>query len=266
MKKDNTSEKLNMVFEKTAKSIQEDLQKPRKSTGFLAVDKLTTGLADEDLVVIASRPAMGKTALALDIANHLTKQESKTTVIFSLEMSEEKILCRLQRAIGNEYKKEGNLIICDDPLMTVEKIRDICKNVENLGAIIIDYFNLLYNPAYQTNDKDRFSQAYNSNSRELKLLAKERKVPVICTAQLGRQVECRKDKRPVFRDLNNYGVLQQDADQILLLYRDRYYNPETPLGDMAECIVVKNSHGDCGTVKLRWDPVNVTFSDEEVVE
>lgn len=266
MKTDNISEKLNRVFSDIARREQEDAQRPRKSTGFPAIDKLTTGLVDEDLVVIASRPAMGKTALALDIASHLAKEESKTTVLFSLEMSKAQIIRRLQRTSGNEPKKEGNLVICDDPWMTVKKIHDICESVKNLGAIIIDYFNLLDDPAYHTNNKDRFSWAYNSKSRDLKLLAQELSVPVICTAQLGRQVDCREDKRPVFSDLNNYGALQQDADQILLLYRDRYYNPETPLGDIAECIVAKNRHGDCGTVRLRWDPEKATFSDEEVVE
>ena len=266
MKTDNISEKLNRAFSDIARREQEDAQRPRKSTGFPAIDKLTTGLVDEDLVVIASRPAMGKTALALDIASHLAKEASKTTVLFSLEMSKTQIIRRLQRISGNELKKEGNLVICDDPWMTVKKIHDICESVKDLGAIIIDYFNLLDDPAYHANNKDRFSRAYNSKSRDLKLLARELSVPVICTAQLGRQVDCREDKRPVFSDLNNYGVLQQDADQILLLYRDRYYNPETPLGDIAECIVAKNRHGDCGTVRLLWDPEKATFSDEEVVE
>lgn len=259
-------ETMNLVIDKLAQIALEDAHKTRQSTGFLAIDKLTTGLVDEDLVVIASRPAMGKTALALDIANNLAKEASKTTVLFSLEMSEVQIIRRSQRASGNGHKKEGNLVICDDPWMTVKKIHDICKRVENLGAIIIDYFNLLDDPAYHTNSKDRFSRAYNSKSRDLKLLARELSVPVICTAQLGRQVDYREDKRPVFKDLNDYGALQQDADQILLLYRDRYYNPETPLGDIAECIVAKNRHGDCGTVRLRWDPEKATFSYEEVVE
>ncbi|MBE6981097.1 MAG: hypothetical protein E7437_02100 [Ruminococcaceae bacterium] len=259
-------ETMNLVLEKLAQIALEDAHKTRQSTGFLAIDKLTTGLADEDLVVIASRPAMGKTAFALDIAKHLAKEISKTTVLFSLEMSKEQIVRRLQRASGNEHNIEGNLVICDDPWLTVKKIHDICESVENLGAIIIDYFNLLDDLAYHTNIKDRFSRAYNSKSRGLKLLARELSVPVICTAQLGRQVDCREDNRPVFSDLNNYGALQQDADQILLLYRDCYYNSETPLGDIAECIVAKNRHGDCGTVRLLWDPEKVTFSDEEVVE
>ncbi len=263
MKNDNTPEAINRVSEELTKITQEDTNKQRKSTGFPGIDKLTTGLANGDLVVIAGRPAMGKTAFALDIANHLVKETSKTTVIFSLEMSETQMIHRLQKASGKEHKIEGNLVICDDPLMTVRKIPDICKSVENLGTIVIDYFNLLDDPAYHTNNKDRVSQAYNSMSRDLKLLARELNVPVICTAQLGRQVDYREDKRPILKDLNNYGALQEDADQILLLYRERYYDPETPLGDVAECIVARNRHGDVGTVKLLWDPKRCSFSDVE---
>lgn len=145
----------------------------------------------------------------------------------------------------------------------MKKIHDICERVENLGAIIIDYFNLLDDPAYHTENKAHRGFTYSSISRGLKQLARDLMVPVICTAQLGRQVDYREDKRPVFKDLNEYGALQQDADQILLLYRDRYYNPETPLGDIAECIVAKNRHGDCGTVKLLWNPEKASFSDQE---
>lgn len=264
MKIDNTSEKLNRVFKELAQSIQEDAKKPRQSTGFSAIDNLTTGLVNEDLVVIASRPAMGKTALALDMAIHLSKESPKTTVLFSLEMNKEQIIRRLQTASSNEYKNDGRLVIYDEPYMTVQKIHGICKGIEKPGAIIIDYLNLLDHPFYHADSKAHRSGVYSCISRDLKLLAKELNVSVICTAQLGMRVDCREDKRPVFSDLNNYGALQQDADQILLLYRDRYYYPETSLGDIAECIVAKNRHGDCGTVKLRWEPEKATFKDLEI--
>lgn len=267
MKTDNISEKLNRVFEELAQRAQEDARKPRKSTGFPSLDKLTTGLADGDFIMIGSRPAMGKTALVLDIANHLAKERSKTTVLFSLEMSNEQIVHRLQRISGHEYTKADNLLIYDDPWITVEKISEICKKIENLSAVIVDYFQLIDDPAYHTENKMHRGFAYSSISRGLKQLARDLMVPVVCTMQLGRQIEHRKDKRPIMKeDLREFGSLEQDADQILLLYRDRYYNPETPLGDIAECIVAKNRHGDCGTVRLRWDPKKATFSDEEVVE
>ena len=260
-------ETMNLVIDKLAQIALEDAHKTRQSTGFLAIDKLTTGLVDEDLVVIASRPAMGKTVLALNIANHLTKEKVKTIAIFSLEMSKEQIVHRLQRASGREYTKADNLRIYDDPWITVEKISEICKKIENLSAVIVDYFQLIDDPAYHTENKAHRGFAYSSISRGLKQLARDLMVPVVCTMQLGRQIEHRKDKRPIMKeDLREFGSLEQDADQILLLYRDRYYNPETPLGDIAECIVAKNRHGDCGTVRLRWDPEKATFSDEEVVE
>lgn len=264
MKNDNRFEKLNRAFEELAKIAQEDAKRPRKSTGFPGIDKLTTGLVDEDLVVIASRPAMGKTVLALNIANHLTKEKVKTIAIFSLEMSKEQIVHRLQRASGREYTKADNLRIYDDPWITVEKISEICKKIENLSAVIVDYFQLIDDPAYHTENKAHRGFAYSSISRGLKQLARDLMVPVVCTMQLGRQIEHRKDKRPIMKeDLREFGSLEQDADQILLLYRDRYYNPETPLGDVAECIVAKNRHGDCGTVKLLWNPEKASFSDME---
>ena len=260
MKNDNIPEKLNLELEELAQSTQEDAKKPRQSTGFPAVDKLTTGLVDGDLVVIASRPAMGKTALLIDIANHLIKETVKTTAFFSLEMSAEWVIRRLQRANGHEQIKPDNFVIYDDSWMTVEKIFEICKSIENLGAVIVDYFQLIDDPAYHTENKVHRGFAYSSISRGLKQLARDLMVPVVCTIQLGRQIEHRKDKRPIMKeDLREFGSLEQDADQILLLYRDRYYNPETPMGDIAECIVCKNRYGDCGTVELLWDPVRYSF-------
>ena len=266
MKNDNMSDVINRVFEELAKIAQEDAIRPRKSTGFPGIDRLTTGLVNGDLIVIASRPAMGKTALALNIANHLTKEKAKTTAIFSLEMSKEQIVHRLQGASGHEYTKVDNLLIYDDPWMAVEKISEICKKIENLGAVIVDYFQLIDDPTWHTENKVQRGFSYSSISRGLKQLAQDLMVPVVCTMQLGRQIDYREDKRPNLKDMREFGALEQDADQILLLYRDRYYNPETPLGDVAECIVAKNRHGDVGTVQLLWDPEKATFSDEEIVQ
>ena len=168
---------------------------------------------------------------------------------------------------GHEHTHVDNFVIYNDPWMTVEKIYEVCKKIENLGAVIVDYFQLIDDPAYHTENKIQRGFTYSSISRGLKQLARNLMVPIICMVSLGKQIEHRKDKRPVLKeDLREFGSLEQDADQILLLYRDYYYNPETSLGDIAECIVAKNRHGDCGTVRLRWDPEKVTFSDEEVVE
>ena len=265
MKNDNLSEKQNMVCDQLAQRIQEDAQIPRKSTGFLVIDKLITGLADGDLVVIAGRPAMGKTAFALDIANHLAKDNDKTIIIFSLEMSTEQIIARLRKARGIEYTRGGNLRIYDDPWMSVKKISAICESIENLGAVIIDYIQLISSAEDFEQEETRKLEMVHI-TRALKLMAKNRNVPVICLSQLSRTVDYHMDKRPILSDFHDSESLVQDADQILFLYRDRYYNPETPLGDKAECIVAKNRHGDCGTAVLRWNPENLIFSDEGVVK
>lgn len=265
MKNANISERLNRVIEELAQWMQEDAQIPRKPTGFPAIDRLTTGLVDGDLVVIAGRPAMGKTALALDIANHLAKDNDKTIAIFSLEMSAEQIIARLQKAIGIEYTKGGNLRIYDDPWMSVKKINTICESIENLGAVIIDYIQLISSAGDSAQENTRKMEMVHI-SHALKLMAKNINIPVICASQLSRTVEHRVDKRPILSDFYDSGSLIQDADQILLLYRDRYYNPETALGDIAECTVAKSRHGECGTVKLLWSPEKATFSDEEVVK
>ena len=261
---DNIPKKINQKFDELAKIASEDAKRPRKSMGFPSFDKITTGLVDGDLVVIGSRPAMGKTALVLDIANHLTKEKAKTAAIFSLEMSKEQIVYRLQRASGREYTKTDNLFIYDDPWITVEKISEICKKIENLSAVIVDCFQLIDDSAYHTENKAHRGCVYSSISRGLKQLARDLMVPVVCTIQLGKQIEHRKDKRPIMKeDLREFGSLEQDADQILLLYRDCYYNPETAMGNIAECIVAKSRYGNRGTVNLLWNPKKASFSDQE---
>ena len=262
MQTDNVSEKLNQVFEELAQGAQEDAKRPRKSTGFPSLDKITTGLVDGDLIVIAGRPAMGKTAFALDIANNLAKDTDKTTAIFSLEMSAEGIARRLQKTSGIEYMKGSNLQIFDDPWMSVKKICTICESIENLGAVIIDYVQLICSAEDSVQESTRKMEMVHI-SRALKLMAKNMNVPVICLSQSSKTVEHRVDKRPMLSDFYNSESFIQDADQIFFLYRDRYYNPETPLGDVAECIVAKNRHGDCGTVKLLWNPEKASFSDME---
>ena len=221
MKTDNISEKLNRVFEKLAQNAQEDAQIPRKSTGFSDIDRLTTGLADGDLVVIAGRPAMGKTAMALNIANHLAKENDKTIAIFSLEMSAEQIIARLQKSIGIGNTKGGNLQIFDDPWMSVKKMRTICESIENLGAVIIDYVQLISSAEDSVQESTRKTEMVHI-SRALKLMAKNMNVPVICLSQLSKTVEHRVDKRPILSDFYKSGCLIQDADQIIFLYRNQY--------------------------------------------
>lgn len=200
-------------------------------------------------VVLASRPAMGKTALALDIARHMAGCSEKNILIISLELSKEQVMARLRKADDTEYR---NILVDDDPSRSVKDIEELCQNTENLGAVIIDYLQLLSDARY-TREK--------AITWELKRMAKQLNIPVICTSSVSRAVNMREDKRPILTDFCHTSVVdERDADQVLILYRDRYYNPETPVGDMAECIIVKNRYGDVGTVKLRWNPERLAFS------
>ena len=215
----------------------------------------TPAFVKGSFVVIASRPAMGKSALALDIAEHLAQQSDKNILIISLEMSKEQILFRLQKAYDSHSHK--NILVCDEPIMTVKTIRELCENTENLGAVIIDYLQLIFSEEKLTKTQSRHEQL-GDISRELKIMARNLNIPVICTSQLSKKCELRSDKRPTISDLCDTRV--NVMDQIIFLYRDRYYNPETSVEDMAECIVAKNRYGDIGTIKLRWDPERVAFS------
>lgn len=238
-------------------------------------------------MVIASRPAMGKTALALDIAQNLEKNQQKTTVLFSYEMLKEWVAVKMLQKKGlvdistwkdgripqaeaaqlsQMYWEQTKIQIYEDTEFilnaTVEDIQSICESTENLGAVIIDYVQLIRGADRYASENNR-SAELNRIPRALKQMAKNLDVPVICTSQLSRVCERREDKRPILADLRDAGALIQDADQILFLYRDRHYNPETPLGDMAEIIVAKNRHGDVGTVHLQWNPSRYAFSDME---
>ncbi len=229
------------------------------SYGYRELDKLTGGLRSGDVALIGARPGMGKTTFILGIANHLAKDIDKTIAIFSLEASIEWIISRLQMISGMDHSKDSNLRIYDNPRMTVKKINTICENIKNLGAIIIDYFQLIDDPAY-TNNADWSSSTYNSTSRDLKLLAQKFNVPVICTSQLSRKIEHREDKHPVLADLNNYGVLKQNVDQILFLYRDDYYqnnadykNAIVTNANIIEVLVAKSSRTYGTVCKLYFD-------------
>lgn len=280
MKADNISENLNQALEGYMQRVLEDAQKPRVFTGFPSLDKVTTGLVEESLVVIAGRPAMGKTAIALDIARNIAKE--KTVVFFSLELSRQTLALQLlQKSEIVNYQSwakgdishndvleiskvlyNSNLRVFDNYDFTINEMQKLCECADNLGAVIIDSFRLIDRHAYHTDDMNCNASVYSFISRDLKLMAQGLNVPVICTVSLGRQIKHRKNKRPILKeDLREFGSLEQDADQILLLYRDRYYNPDTPLGEIAECIVSKNRYGDRGTVELLWNPARYSFSE-----
>ena len=259
------------------------------STGFVGLDKITTGLHEGNLIILAARPAMGKTALALNIAKHVAVQEHKPTVIFSLEMGAEELIERIVASEGivpGYHLKTGNLSadewkrivqaqsnLYDTPIFVDDtagiriseirsKARKLSQEMGGLGIIIIDYLQLI------TGSKgENRQQIVSEISRELKILAKDLRVPVIALSQLSRSVEQRQDKRPMLSDLRESGSIEQDADIVAFLYRDAYYQKEhadsQEANNVTELILEKNRHGSLGTVKLYFHKEYTKFSSVE---
>ena len=259
------------------------------STGFIGLDKITTGLHEDNLIILAARPAMGKTALALNIAKHVAVKENKPTVIFSLEMGAEDLIERMVASEGMVpayHLKTGNLStdewrrlvhaqsnLYDAPIFVDDtagiriseirsKTRKLAQEMGGLGVIIIDYLQLI------TGSKgENRQQIVSEISRELKILAKDLKVPVIALSQLSRAVEQRQDKRPMLADLRESGSIEQDADIVAFLYREAYYQKEQvdsqEANNVTELILEKNRHGSLGTVKLYFHKEYTKFSSVE---
>ena len=255
------------------------------STGLRDLDTKINGLNKSDLLLIAARPAMGKSAFALNIGVNVADKYNKTVAIFNLEMSREQLAMRMlanksyvemqKLSTGKLSEDEWNKIcmgasdlsqmdirIDDNPTITVADINAKCRRLDNLGLIIIDYLQLMQGSGYGKNNENRVV-VVGEISRSLKIMAKELNVPVICLSQLSRAVESRTDKRPILSDLRESGAIEQDADSVMFLYRDEYYNPNTEETGTAECIVAKNRHGETGTVKLQWVGQYQSFADRE---
>ena len=243
-------------------------------TGFKLLDLKTTGLQPSDLVLVAARPAMGKTSFALNIATNAAVRSGVPVAIFSLEMSKEQLTNRIvcsEALISNEKMKTADIeaedikmiastvnslyhapIYIDDTAgITVTEIKSKCRRLKlkgQLGLVVIDYLQLL-----QGNSREGSrQQEVSDNSRLLKIMAKDLNVPVICLSQLSRAPEQRPDHRPVLSDLRDSGAIEQDADMVMFLYRDEYYNPETEKKNISECIIAKFRSGSVGTVELGW--------------
>ena len=255
---------------------------PGLSTGLSAVDAKINGLNKSDLLLLAARPGMGKTSMALNVALSAAKESGKTVAIFSLEMSREQLVTRLIASEGlveNTRLVTGNLResdwqriaeaasslsrmdirIDDNPLLTVADMNAKCRRLENLGLVVIDYLQLMTSAGGKGYSGENRQQAVSDISRMLKIMAKELNVPVICLSQLSRANEKRDDKRPMLSDLRESGAIEQDADIVLFLYRDDYYNSDSEKRSVAECIVAKNRHGETGKVELRWMPEYTAF-------
>lgn len=277
---------LHKVFDRLTELSQSDSAIPGMSTGMRDLDKKINGLNNSDLLLVAARPAMGKSAFALNLALNVAKKYNKTVAIFNLEMSREQLAMRLLaiesfvdgqkmqtgKLTEEEWTKLGlaasslsqtDIRIDDNPSITVAEMNAKCRRVENLGMVVIDYLQLMNGSGYGKGGGDSRVNIVSDISRSLKIMAKELNVPVICLSQLSRGPESRTDKRPMLSDLRESGAIEQDADEVLFLYRDEYYNENSEDKGVAECIVSKNRHGEVGTVKLQWIPQYQTFTDRE---
>lgn len=244
-------------------------------TGFVDLDQITAGLHKSDLVLVAARPAMGKSAFALNIATYAAIKANTPTVIFNLEMSKEqlvnRILCCEAMVDSNKVRtgkieeadwvklatalgplSEAPIYIDDTPGISIMEIRAKCRKLKlekNIGLIVIDYLQLIQGTGKKGASRE---QEISEISRSLKILAKELDVPVIALSQLSRAAEQRQDHRPMLSDLRESGAIEQDADIVMFLYRDDYYNQDTEKKNIAEVILAKHRAGSTGTVELLW--------------
>jgi len=252
-------------------------------TGFSALDRIMTGMNKSDLVLVAARPAMGKTSFALNIASNVALKARKKVAIFSLEMSKEQVVERIlssdarvqnkKMRIGevdgdgwvrlarsaNELAKSP-IYIDDSAGITVGEMKARLRREKQLGVVVIDYLQLMSSPGRNENRV----QVVSEITRSLKVMAKELNVPVVVLSQLSREVEKRQDHTPLLSDLRESGSIEQDADLVLFLHRPAYYDRDSDAHNIAHCIVAKNRHGETATVELGWDGEHTRFTGLEV--
>ena len=252
-------------------------------TGFIDLDYRTSGMQKSDLVLVAARPSMGKTAFVLNMAQYMAFECNKTVAIFSLEMSSEQLVNRLlamEARVDAQKLRNGSLedndwesllesagtvarshLIIDDRASSLAEIRSKCRKFKlehNLDIVIIDYLQLMSSGSSRSSDSRQ--QEISDISRGLKRMARELDVPVVALSQLSRAVEQRPDHRPMLSDLRESGAIEQDADVVMFLYRDEYYNKESELKGTAEVIIAKQRNGPIGTVTLAWLPQFTKFA------
>ena len=271
------------ALEKIEKASQQQGTVTGIPTGFIDLDYRTAGLQPSDLILVAARPSMSKTAFVLNIAQHVAFRANMCTAIFSLEMSKEQLVNRLfslESSVDAQLLRTGNLsdadweklvegagiigdsdlIIDDTPGISISELRSKCRKYKlehDLKLIIIDYLQLMTGPG------ESRQQEISNISRSLKALARELSVPVVALSQLSRQVEQRPDHRPMMSDLRESGAIEQDADVVMFIYRDDYYNKDTDLKGISEIIIAKQRNGPIGTVELAWLPQYTKFANLE---
>lgn len=253
------------------------------ATGFIDLDYKTTGFQNSDLILFAARPSMGKTSFLLNVIQYVVFKTGLTVAMFSLEMSEEQIVNQLfsiESRVDSQHLRTGNLsdsewekliesagvignsnlIIDDTPGISISELRSKCRKYKlehNLNLVIIDYLQLMSGSGRGNESRQ---QEISDISRALKALARELNVPVVALSQLSRAVEQRPDHRPMLSDLRESGAIEQDADLVMFLYRDEYYNKDSEKRGIAEVIIAKQRRGPIGTIELAWLPDFTKFA------
>ncbi len=251
-------------------------------TGFSGLDSVLVGMGKSDLILVGARPGMGKTSFALNVAVNVAKQQKKAVCVFSLEMSKEQLVSRVlsseamiesgtlrsgklepddweKLATASAFLSETEIYIDDTTNITVTGMKSKLRRMKNLGLVVVDYLGLMQSDRRIENRVLEVADI----SRNLKIMAKELMVPVICCAQLSRAAESRTDKRPMLSDLRDSGAIEQDADVVLFLYRDEYYNNDPENQNTAEIIVAKNRHGGTGKIEVNFFGKYTKFSTKD---
>ena len=269
------SEIIRTVYDNLSAAAEGGAQLPGLTTGLVDLDNRILGMNPGELILVASRPGMGKTSIALNIVMNAVKSGEKTAAIFSLEMSREQLVTRMlsgEALVDSQKLLRGSLsseewrrivsaagtisgmkiLIDDNPTLSVADMNAQCRRVSDLGLVVVDYLQLMQSAGGRSNAGENRQQIVSDISRMMKIMAKELGVPVLCLSQLSRAAEGRQDKRPVLSDLRESGAIEQDADVVIGLYRESYYNKECENPTSAEAIVLKNRKGQTGTVDLMW--------------
>ena len=270
------------VFDAMSEAAASGSRIPGLSTGLPDLDDLILGLNKSELVIIAARPGMGKTSIALNIALNVAMTQHKKAAIFSLEMSREQLVTRLLsraalvpsqnlftgRLTDQQWRDVAaaantlsacDILIDDNSTLTVADMNAQCRTIRGLDLVVIDYLQLMSSAGGRGFSNESRTQAVSDISRMMKVMAKQLGVPVICLSQLNRAAEARQDKRPLLSDLRESGSIEQDADVVIGLYREGYNNRECENPNLAEAIVLKNRKGQTGTVQLTWVPEYTSF-------
>lgn len=268
-------EAIQAVYDDLNRIAEEGARIPGISTGLPDLDSQILGMNPGELILVASRPGMGKTSIAMNIAMSAARSSNKAVAYFSLEMSREQLAIRLlssEALVDSQKLMRGSLsagewsrlvsaagkisstrlLIDDNPSLSVADMNAQCRRVRDLGLVVVDYLQLMQSAGGRQSSGENRQQIVADMSRMLKIMAKELAVPVLCLSQLSRASETRQDKRPVLSDLRESGAIEQDADVVIGLYREGYYNRECENPNDAKAIVLKNRKGRTGTVNLMW--------------